>query len=639
MFDFIRNHSRLIQAIMFPLILLAFGLVGIQGYTRFTGDAASNVAKVAGHNVSQAEWEAEHRRFVDRARRARPDIDAKQLDTPELRRQSLDNVVREHVMLAAVDKLNLMVSDARLAQMFVSDPQFAFLRNPDGSVNKELLSAQGMSSEQFAQRLRQDLSMRQVLQGVGGTVVAPAAAASAALDALFQQREIQVQRFDVKDYVSKVVPTDAEVEKYYKDPANAREFQAPEQASAEYVVFDLDTLMKNVSVTDDDLRKAYAADEKRFMTPEERRASHIMIKADKDMPAADRAKAKAKAESLLVEIKKAPASFGELARKNSQDPISAEKGGDTDIYIGRGDTDKPYEDALFALKKGETSGVAETKDGFFIIQLTDVRGGQKRSFEEVRAQLDADVRKKVATEQYAKLADDFSNFVEQPIESLKPAADKFKLALHSAGNVPRTPPPGATGPLANSKFLDALFSPDSIRNKRNTYAIEVGPNQLASGRLLQYQPARMLPLADVAAKVREKLVARQAAALARKDGEARLAALKKAPQSEFPGTPVGVSRVQPHDLSRPIVDAALRVDAGKPPVFEGVDLGEQGYAIVKVNKVLGRDPAAADAVRAQAEYSRAWGDAEVAAYYDALKKRFKVEVHPPAADAAASAAR
>jgi peptidyl-prolyl cis-trans isomerase D len=633
MFDFIRKHSRLIQAIMFPLILLAFGLVGIQGYSRFTGDANTNVAKVAGHGVTQAEWDTAHRQFIDRARRGRPELDVKTLDTPELRRQSLEGVVREHVMLAAVDKLHLSVSDARLEQSFKSDPQFAFLRNPDGSVNKELLSAQGMSSDLFAQRLRQDLSTRQVMLGVGGTVLAPASSASAALDAMFQQREVQVQRFDTKDYVAKVTPTDADVEKYYKDPANAREFQAPEQASVEYVLFDLDTMKKSVAVSDDDLRKLYAADEKRFTAPEERRASHIMIKAEPD-----RAKAKAKAEALLAEIKKNPASFADLARKNSQDPISAEKGGDTDLFVGRNDTDKPYEDALFALKKGEVSNVVETKDGFFVIQLTDVRGGQKRSFDEVRAELDAEQRKRVATEQYSKQAEDFSNFVEQPTDSLKPAADKFKLELRTASNVARAPAPGASGPFAHSKFLDALFSTESIRNKRNTYAIEVGPSQLVSGRLLQYQPARTLPLADVAAKVRERVVAQQAAALARKDGEARLAELRKAPQTEFAGESRPLSRVQSRG---PILDAALRADASKLPAFEGVDLGAQGYAVIKVNKVLGRDPVAADPVRGQAEYARAWGDAEAAAYYNALKTRFKVDIHPPAvpADAASAATK
>jgi peptidyl-prolyl cis-trans isomerase D len=469
--------------------------------------------------------------------------------------------------------------------------------------------------------------------------VAPAAAASAALDALFQQREVQLQRFDAKEYLSKVTPTDADIEKYYKDPANAHEFQAPEQASVEYVVFDLDTISKRMAISEDDLRKAYAAENTRFTTPEERRASHILIKADKDMSAADRAKAKAKADALLAELKKTPASFADLARKNSQDPISAEKGGDTDLYVARRDTDKPYEDALFALKKGEISDVVDTKDGFFIIQLNDVRGGQKRSFEEVRAELESDQRKQLAVKQFSEEAGQFTDIVEQQSDSLKPAVDKFKLELRSAKNVARVPAPGASGPLANPKFLEALFAADTVRNKRNTYAIEVAPNQLASGRVLQHQPARTLPLADVAAKLREKVTAEQAAALARKDGEARLAALKKAPQTEFPGQAQPISRAQAREIPRPVLDAALRADAGKLPAFEGVDLGREGYVVVKVNKVLGRDPLAADATRAQSEYTRAWGEAEAAAYYNALKTRFKVDIHPPASsDAAASAA-
>ncbi len=632
MFDFIRKHSRLIQAIMFPLILLAFGLVGIQGYSRFTGEANASVAKVDGQGVSQGEWEAAHRQQTDRLRRGRPELDPKLFDTPELRRQSLENVVRDRVMRVAADKLNLVVSDERLARLFISDPQFAVFRNPDNSVNKDILAAQGMSSQQFAQRLRQEISTSQVMIGVGGTVLAPATAASAALDAMFQQREVQLQRFDTKDYLAKVTPTDADIEKYYKDPANAREFQAPEQASVEYVLFDLETLAKRVTLTDDDLHKLYDAETTRFTSPEERRASHILIKAD------ERAKAKAKAEALLAEVKKNPASFAELARKNSQDPISAEKGGDTDLYVARKDTDKAYEDALFALKKGEISNLVETKDGFFIIELMDVRGGQKRAFDEVRVDLESDARKQRAVKQFTEQAGEFTDIVEQQSDTLKPAVDKFKLELHNAKNVVRTPAPGASGPLANGKFLEALFASDAVRNKRNTYAIEVAPNQLASGRVLQYEPARMLPLAEVAAKVREKVIATQAAALARKDGEARLAALKKAPTSEFGGATQVISRVQAREVARPVLDAALRADAAKLPAFDGVDLAGQSYVIVKVNKVLGRDPVVADAARGQAEYTQAWGAAEAAAYYNALKTRFKVDIHPPAAaDAAASA--
>jgi len=638
MFEFVRTHTRLLQFILVLLIFPSFVFFGIQGYSRFTGGGNTTVAKVAGRDITQDEWEAAHREQIERVRRQMPGVDAKLFDTPEMKRQSLEGVVREHVMLAAADKLNLVTTDDRLQRLFSTDPQFAFIRNPDGSVNKDMLAAQGMSSELFAQRLRQDLSVRQVLQGVGGTVFATPAVAAAALDAFFQQREVQLQRFDAKDYAAKVNPSDADIEKYYKE--HAAQFQAPEQASVEYVMLELESLKKSVTVSDEDLRKYYAENAARYSTPEERRASHILIKADPSAPAAERAKARAKAEALLAELKKNPAAFADVARKNSQDAASAEKGGDLDLYIGRGNTDKPYEDALFALKKGEISGVVDTNEGFYVLQLTDVRGGEKRSFDSVRAELEDEVRRQLAQKKFSEVAVDFTNMVYEQADSLKPAADRFKLELRSAQGVKRTPAPDATGPLANAKFLEALFSNDAIRNKRNTDAVETAPNQLVSGRIVQYSPARVLPLAEVGAQVRAKVVALQAAALARKEGVARLAELKQAPQTALNAEPQTVSRAQAKDLPRPVVDAVLRADASKLPAVVGVDLGEQGYTVVRINKVLGRDPVAADAARAQAQYAQTWGDAETQAYYAALKSRFKVEVKVGgvAAESAASAA-
>ncbi|HEY2928949.1 SurA N-terminal domain-containing protein [Piscinibacter sp.] len=638
MFEFVRTHTRLLQFVLVLLIFPSFVFFGIQGYSRFTGGANATVAKVAGRNITQAEWEAAHRDQIERVRRQMPGVDAKLFDTPAMKRQTLETVVREHVMLAAADKLNLVTTDDRLQRLFSTDPQFAFIRNPDGSINKDMLAAQGMSSELFAQRLRQDLSVRQVLQGVGGTVFATPAVTAAALDAFFQQREVQLQRFDAKDYAAKVTPGDADIEKYYKD--HAAQFQAPEQAIVEYVVLDLESLKKSVTVSDEDLRKYYAENEKRYGTPEERRASHILIKADKDAPAAERAKARAKAEALLAELKKNPAAFADVARKNSQDAASAEKGGDLDLYIGRGNTDKPYEDALFALKKGEVSGVVDTNEGFYILQLTDLRGGEKRSFESVRAELEDEVRRQLAQKKFSEVAVDFTNMVYEQADSLKPAAERFKLALRQAQGVKRSPAPDASGPLASAKFLEALFSNDAIRNKRNTDAVETAPSQLASGRIVQHSPARVLPLAEVRDKVRDKVVALQAAALARKEGEARLAELKKAPQTVLSAEPQSVSRAQAKELQRPVVDAVLRADASKLPAVVGIELGEQGYVVARINKVLGRDPVAADPARGQAQYAQTWGEAEAQAYYAALKSRFKVEVKEGAlaAESAASAA-
>jgi len=636
MFDFFRKHTRVLQFLLVLLIFPSFVFFGIQGYSSFLSNDNATVAKVAGQKITRPEWEAAQREQIERVRRQMPNVDAKLFDTPEMKRQSLDALVRERVMLVAANKLNLTTTDERLQRLFTSDPQFAFLRNPDGSVNKDALAAQGMSSEMFAQRLRQDLSLRQVMLGIEGTVLAPLADTSAALDALFQQREVQVQRFDTKDSLDKVTPSDADIEAFYKDPANAKQFEAPEQENIEYVVLDLDALKKGITVADDDLRKYYAENEKRYSTPEERRASHILIKADKDAPAAERAKAKAKAETLLAEVKKNPAAFADLAKKNSDDPGSAERGGDLDFF-GRGAMVKPFEDAAYALKPEELSGVVESDFGYHIIKLTAVRGGEKKSFESVKAEIENEVKAQLAQKRFSEAAVEFTNVVYEQSDSLKPAVDKLKLELRTAQNVRRTPQPGASGVLANPKFLEALFGTDAVRNKRNTEAVQIGPTTMASGRVVQYTAAHQLPLAEVKDRVRDRVKTTQAAALARKLGEERLAALRAAPDTALSAAAQTISRAQPRDLPRPVLDAVLKAPTTKLPAFVGVDLGEQGYAVARITKVLGRDPVAADATRAQAEYGQAWADAEAQAYYAALKVRYKVETKPDALGSSPSA--
>jgi peptidyl-prolyl cis-trans isomerase D len=638
MFDFFRKHTWLLQVIL-GFVILAFVGGGVyQGYGSFMGDDNSTVAKVDGRKITRNEWELAQREQIERVRRQMPNVDPKVFDTPDMKRQSLDAVVRDRVMLAAADKLHLATTDDRLQRLFATDPQFAFLRNPDGSVNKDALSAQGMSSEMFAQRLRQDFSQRQVAAGITGTVSAPLAVTAAALDAMFQQREVQVQRFATKDSIASVTPTDADIEKYYKDPANAAQFMAPETESIEYVVLDLDSLKKGVTVSDKELREYYAANERRFTTPEERRASHILVKVDAGASAADRAKAKAKAEGLLAEVRKNPASFADLARKNSDDPGSAEKGGDLDFFARDGLAAKPLEDAAFKLKPDEIGDLVESEFGYHVVKLTAVRGGDKKPFDAVKAELENEVRTQLAQKRFSEAAVEFTNTVYEQPDSLKPVIDKLKLELRTAQGVRRTPAPGATGVLANPKFLDALFGTDAVRNKRNTEAIEVAASTLVSGRVVKHEAAHQLPLADVKASLRERLIVVQAAARARQLGEARLAELRAAPATALSEAAVTVSRAQPRDLPGTLVDAVLKAPVAKLPAFIGVELGDQGYAVAKIVKVLGRDPVTADASRAQAQYAQAWGEAEAQAYYAALKSRFKVEIRPSALPAATAEA-
>ena len=633
MFDFVRSHTRLFQGILVLLIFPSFVFFGVQGYSSFTDSSNTKVAEVDGRGITQVEWDAAHQRNIERFRQQMPTVDVKLLDSPAVRRETLDSIVRERVLLAASEHMHMGISDERLQRAFSTDPQFAALRNPDGSVNRDLLVAQGMSSEMFAQSLRQDLAMRQVLQGIGASAVAPKAVVDPSFDALLQRRQVQLQRFDAEAYRSKVNPSDADIDIFYK--ANEALFKTPEQARIEYVLLDLQTLQKGVSVNEEELQRYYAENASRYTAAEERRASHILIKADKDMAVADRQKAKAKADALLEQVRKSPGQFAELARKNSDDPGSAERGGDLD-YFGRGAMVKPFDDAVFAMKPGEISNVVESEFGYHIIQLTGQRGGEKKSFDAVRAEIESEVKKQLAQKRYAEAAEQFTNTVYEQSDSLQPAIDKLKLEKRSA-TVQRIPAPGTTGPLASAKLLEAVFGNDAVRNKRNTDAVEVGPNQLASARIVEYLPARTLPLAEVKDQVRERLVGQQAAALARKEGQLLLTQLEKAGDTALPETAV-IGRVGAQGMPRSLIDAVLAADAAKLPAPVGVDLGEQGYMVAKVTQVLPRDPALGNEQAMQGQYAQAIASAEMQAYYAALKTRYKAEIKQRVSEAAASAA-
>jgi peptidyl-prolyl cis-trans isomerase D len=492
-----------------------------------------------------------------------------------------------------------------------------------------VLAAQGMNSEMFAARLRQDLATQQVMRGVADSAIAPTAVMDSTVNALLQRREIKFARFDVKDYLARVNPTPAEVEAFYK--SHEALFKAPEQARIEYAVLDLEQLKKGITVPEDDLRKYYTENESRFAVAEERRARHILVKADKDANADAKKKAKAKAEALLAEVRKAPTTFAEVAKKNSEDEGSAANGGDLDFF-GRGAMAKPFEDATYALKQGEISPVIESEFGYHIILLEGVRGGQKKPFDAVRAGIEDDVRKQLATKKWAEAAEQFTNTVEDQSDSLKPAVDKLKLTLQT-GTVQRTPTPGVAGALASPRLLEAVFGNDALKNKRNTNAVDVGPNQLAAARVVEYLPARTLPLTEVNAKALDLVKAEQAVALARKDGAARLASTS----AELPQQAV-VSRAKPEGLDRKALDAVLRADATKLPARVGVDLDGQGYMVVSIEKVLPPDMQPQQATALKSQFTQTVAQAEADAYYQALKARYKAAPVAKVAAAASAAA-
>lgn len=627
MFDYVRKHTKIMMGLLFLLIIPSFVLFGIDGYNRFQ-EQGQTVASVGGHDISQGDWDAAHRMEVDRLRAAMPTLDVKLLDSPQARYATLERMVRERVLLQAVETSHLQASDARLARALQESPAIASLRRADGTLDMEryrqLVGSQGMTPEMFEARLRSDLSVRQVEAGLLQTGFVSPTAADMALNAYYERREVQVARFTTADFAAKINPSDADLEAFYQ--ANQPLFQAPEQASIDYLVLDLDAVKQGIRLNEQDLRSYYEQNAARLSGTEERRASHILITAAKGGSDAERQKAKARADELLAQVRKAPERFAEVARKNSQDPGSAAQGGDLDFFA-RGAMVKPFEDAAFALKKGDISEVVESDFGYHIIKLTDIKAPKQKSFEELRASLEADLRNQQARAKYAEAAEAFANGIYEQSDSLKPVADKLKLQIQNASGVMRTPAAGAKGALANAKFLEAVFSTETLSNKRNSEAVEIGPSQLAAARITAYTPARTLPLAEVRQAVRERVVSARAAELARQEGEKQLAAWQANPaQAQLQAAQV-VSRDQSQGLSPALLDAVLRADAAKLPVFVGVDLGARGYAVAKVTKRLERAAAAAPMQQQdRAQYAQWWTQAESEAYYKLLQSRFKVKI-------------
>jgi len=628
MFDFVRKHTKIMQFLLFLLIFPSFVLFGLEGYSRMREKGAV-VATVNGTDILQPELDNAHKIQVDRMRAAMPNLDAKLFDSSIAKQATLDRLVRERLLQVAAQKMHLGVSDQRLANELQQNPNIAGLRRPDGSLDleryRQLLATQGLTPESFEAQVRSDLSTRQVMAGLGITSFATPVLADVTLNAFYEKRQIQVAKFTAADFTAQIKPTDADLEDYYK--ANGEKFKSAERADVDFVILDLAAIQKTVTVPEAELKNFYEQNLARLANLEERRASHILINADKAAPAAERDKARAKAQEILATLKQSPDKFGELAKKFSQDTGSANKGGDLDFFA-RGAMVKPFEEAAFSLKKGETSDVVESEFGFHIIRVTDIKQPKQKSFEESRASLEVDARRQLAQRKFAEAADQFTNLVYEQSDSLKPAADKLKLEIQHAKGVGTEPVPVASGTAMNNpKFLAAIFSSDTIEKKRNTEAIELAPNVLASARITNYQPARILPFADVKDKVREQVVAKKALERAKQEGESNLAQWKASPDKAKLAASVVVSREQKQQLSDAVIEAALRANSQTLPAWVGVDLGGSGYAVVKVEKILPRETVdASQQSRERQQYMQWWAGAEEASYYRWLKDKFKVEI-------------
>ncbi|MGF6982058.1 peptidyl-prolyl cis-trans isomerase D [Paraburkholderia atlantica] len=606
--------------------------MGIQGFRGFF-DESANVASVNGHKITRVEYDDAMRQQIDRGRQMLgAQFDMKSFDTPERRRQMLDGMIEQRVLADETQRLHLTASDDAVRRALLSDPVISSLKNPDGSIDleryKQLLAMQGMTPDQYDERMRYNLAMQQLPASIAASAFTSKTLAQHLSELAQQQREVQGIAFHPHDYEAKIQPTDAQLQAYYDVHRN--DFATPATAAIQYLVMSPATLGASVQPSDADLKKYYDDNIAHFRTEGEVRASHILIAAPKDASAADKAKAKQKAEELLAQLKAHPDQFAQIAQQSSQDPGSASKGGDLG-YFGRGMIagGQAFDDAVFALKKDEISGIVQTDFGFHIIKVTDVKPAVTKSFDEVKDQIAREVKTQLASKAFTDNSEGFTSLVYEKAKSLQPAADKFKLPIQTATVTPQPDaklPPDS--PLNNPKFLAAVFANDSVSAHNNTQAIDVGNNTLIAARVTDYKPAAVPAFDAVKDTVRQKVIAEQANEAAHKDGAAKLAGFEKSKATAGFSSPLKVSRNDAQGVPPAALSAIYKVDAQKLPAYVGVDLGDDGYAIYRVNRIV--PPAATDAQHlavAQQQIAQVDAQSQAEAYLKALRERSKVQFY------------
>ena len=618
MFEFIRTHQRLMQFLLLILIVPPFAFFGIDGYKNFTDDPNA-VANVAGHAITQQEFAQAQRDQLERqremSRQLNVPFDPASMDSAAARAVTLDTLVSQRALTSHAVKTGVMVSDERLREFIMTIPAV----QENGQFSKErytaLLAAQGMTPGVFEDRLRQDLAMQALNAGVAESSFSPRSVLAMVARAQDETREVQEFAILAAAFAGQVTVAPEAVKAYYD--ANQREFQVAAQMRAEYVALSVDALAATLSPPVEDIKAYYDQNAAKYRQDEQRQASHILLKFEEK---GDRAALKALATDVLGQVRSRGADFAALAKKYSQDAGSAVRGGDLGAF-GRGSMVKPFEDAVFGMKEGDVSDLVESEFGYHIIKLASVKPAKVKTLDEVRPEIEREWKRGQAQKRFSESAEGFTNTVYEQSDSLKPAADKFKLQVVATPMFARAAPPKE---LANPKLLERLFSDDAVKSKRNTEAVEVTPGTLVSARILEFKPQTIKSLDDARGEIIAQLTRNEAQAMARREGEAKLKAAQSAAAAVAFGVARTVSRVKPDGLSAEALRAVMAAPADKLPVVIG-SAGSAGYSLFRVNKAVFSavaEPARDSAIKGT--LNRAQAEAEFSGYVESLKKAAKV---------------
>ena len=621
MLDKFRSYAQTKAAqVILALVLIPFALFGIDSYLNQAGNNLS-IAKVDGYKIALPEYNRAIENVRNRMMSEGKKVDPAMFDSFEFKESVVDGLITKQLINNDIKKSQFKITDQQLSQYIIGMPDF----QKDGKFSQELydkvLQNNQLNPKKFEESIRNDLLIQQVRDGLQKLTFIPPNNLTETLKATSQQREVTVAEFKTKEYMAKANISEKDMQAFYEQ--NKSKFLAPEQVKAEFVVFSLTSILPSITVSEDEVKAFYKTNADKYQNQQQREASHILIAASKNAAPAEKAKAKAKAEDVLGQIKKNPKQFEELATKYSQDPESAKKGGDLGAF-GRGMMVKPFDDAVFSMKVNEISGIVESDFGYHIIKLTKIIG-EGGGFDAIKPQIKAELIYQKAQDKYAALAEDFSNKVYEQSSSLDVVSKKFNLPIQKTDWISRNE---SDKFFKNEALMNALYSKESIKDRRNTEAIEVTPNNLISARVVDYKAQSTKPFAEVKKSIEDYLKFEAAKKLVATEGEAALKSVADASRKIDWQATVLVDRKNTKGLSQAVTNHAYKMPTDKLPSYSGFVDGNNGYVIVKVSKVaFPNDDNEENKKEFASSYTEALSSEYLSAYLKGLKAKSSVSVN------------
>ncbi len=556
MFHIVEKNQKVVKGILI-VVAATFVMFGIGSYLGMGGDDGY-VAKVGTAKIYSQD--------VDNA------MQQQQGQQPD-KMQVLFGLINRQLLINSFKDNHLSVSDAQLQKEIADIP--AFQESGDFSLNKyqAFLQSRYLSATKFQDEISSQILLNQMIDLFKNATIDSKLFTNKLIELLSRKRSVAKYTIDPKEFYAKVNVTDKDINNYYQQ--SIAQFTLPEQVKLQYLVLSKDIVADSIKPTEEEIA-LYAKNNPTQANLEQVDASHILFSVANNADPKTKANVKAQAAKILAEVKANPKKFAALAKQYSQDPGSADKGGELGFF-GKGVMAKSFESTAFSLKQGEISGLVETQFGFHIIKLNAIK---MPSPEAIREFIISQIKQQQVTKLLQSKQEQLTELVYNKSNSLEPASAKLGLSIQTSDWVSKV---GAQGDFANPKVQQAIFNDDLIKKKNNSEVIDLGNGKYAVYRLSDYRAAKVQTLAEVKDQIGATLKQQQASALAYQDGQNKLKQLQDGKLTlDFGGVEKVNLLAQSKDIDSMAVKQIFATNIKKLPAYTGAIGSTGSYVIYKI---------------------------------------------------------